>query len=94
MISLVVFLFVFVLLLNKVVVKPVFRPTKHIKVIRDTGEVQGKYRGNTGDLSKRIQSKRAEEIGNLTRQYNKMHKMLGEFNVNRMNWRNWLLQTV
>ncbi|MCI5121738.1 MAG: HAMP domain-containing protein, partial [Candidatus Electrothrix sp. AUS4] len=60
-ISLVVFLFVVALLLNKVVVKPVSKLTEHIKNIRDTG-----------DLSKRIESKRSDEIGHLTRQYNKM----------------------
>ncbi|MCI5158570.1 MAG: diguanylate cyclase [Candidatus Electrothrix sp. AUS1_2] len=60
-ISLVVLLFVVVLLVNTVVVQPVSKLTEHIKIIRDTG-----------DLSKRIESKRSDEIGHLTRQYNKM----------------------
>ncbi|WPD21801.1 MAG: diguanylate cyclase [Candidatus Electrothrix scaldis] len=60
-ISLIVLLLVVVLLLNQVVVKPVAKLTEHINNIRDTG-----------DLSKRIESKRSDEIGHLTRQYNKM----------------------
>ncbi|XCN71673.1 MAG: diguanylate cyclase [Candidatus Electrothrix aestuarii] len=60
-ISLIVLLLVVLLLLNKIVIKPVAKLTEHINNIRDTG-----------DLSKRIESKRSDEIGHLTRQYNKM----------------------
>jgi len=60
-ISLVVLLLVIILLVNTVILQPVSTLTEHIKEIIDTG-----------DLSKRIRSRRSDEIGNLTRQYNRM----------------------